>query len=224
MTRTLTSSQPSSKNRPGNSARSARSAANKAAHAELLAKVRADEKAKKAAAPKLAKPEAHPLKLKGGKEWDREKVFGHICERIASSTDSLTAILNAGYEGYVLPGYGLVQYWISSDPACEAAYLKAKEAQADFMGDEMIGIAEDGRNDYMERFDKDGTSLGFVLNGEHVQRSRLRIDTRKWLMAKLKPRRYGEKIEAPAESPHDAAEAVRQALAEIEQATAGTGK
>lgn len=33
------------------------------------------------------------------------------------------------------------------------------------------------------------------LNGEHVQRSRLRIETRKWLMAKMKPKKYGEKLD-----------------------------
>ncbi len=35
---------------------------------------------------------------------------------------------------------------------------------------------------------------GYKLNGEHVQRSRLRIDTRKWLAGKLKPKKYGDRI------------------------------
>jgi hypothetical protein len=42
-----------------------------------------------------------------------------------------------------------------------------------------------------------------MLNGEHVQRSRLRIESRKWLAAKLKPKKYGEKttIAGDAENP-----------------------
>ncbi len=36
---------------------------------------------------------------------------------------------------------------------------------------------------------------GYKLNGEHVQRSRLRIDTRKFLAAKLLPKQYGQHAE-----------------------------
>ena len=38
-------------------------------------------------------------------------------------------------------------------------------------------------------------SIEDVLDAEHVQRSRLRIDTRKWMAGKLAPKKYGEKIE-----------------------------
>lgn len=43
----------------------------------------------------------------------------------------------------------------------------------------------------MERQSDQGA--GYVLNGEHVQRSRLRIDARKWMAGKLRPKVYGEK-------------------------------
>ena len=33
------------------------------------------------------------------------------------------------------------------------------------------------------------------MNNEAVQRSRLRVDARKWLMSKLMPKKYGEKLE-----------------------------
>lgn len=46
----------------------------------------------------------------------------------------------------------------------------------------------------METYDRDGNALGYKLNGEHVQRSRLRIDARKWIAAKLKPKKYGERL------------------------------
>ncbi len=36
-------------------------------------------------------------------------------------------------------------------------------------------------------------SEGWQLNGEHVQRSRLRVDTRKWFLSKLAPKRYGDR-------------------------------
>ncbi len=45
------------------------------------------------------------------------------------------------------------------------------------------------------RLDKDGQAAGWQLNGEHVQRSRLRVDTRKWILSKLAPKRYGDKLQ-----------------------------
>jgi hypothetical protein len=47
----------------------------------------------------------------------------------------------------------------------------------------------------MERLDDDGKPIGWQLNGEHLQRSRLRVDTRKWIASKLKPKKYGDKVE-----------------------------
>ncbi len=60
------------------------------------------------------------------------------------------------------------------------------------MAEEIVEIADDGRNDWMEVMSKDGESIGWRLNGEAVQRSRLRVDARKWLMSKLLPKKYGE--------------------------------
>ncbi len=37
--------------------------------------------------------------------------------------------------------------------------------------------------------------VGWQVNGEHIQRSRLRIDARKWMASKLAPKKYGEKLE-----------------------------
>ena len=65
--------------------------------------------------------------------------------------------------------------------------------QADHFADEIIEIADDASNDWMERERKDGSTEA-VLNYEHVQRSRLRIDARKWLMARMAPKKYGDKI------------------------------
>ena len=61
--------------------------------------------------------------------------------------------------------------------------------------EEILEIADDARNDYMEKLDDSGNLLGYTLNGEHVQRSRLRIDTRKWLMSKQNPKVYGDKLD-----------------------------
>ena len=44
----------------------------------------------------------------------------------------------------------------------------------------------------MEHYDQKTGCVSWQVNGEHIQRSRVRIDTRKWLASKLVPRMYGD--------------------------------
>ncbi len=73
-------------------------------------------------------------------------------------------------------------------------YARAREMQADSHVDDMTDIADDGTNDWMERKNADGSTGDIVLNGEHIQRSRLRVDTRKWIAERMKPKKYGSKL------------------------------
>ncbi len=82
-----------------------------------------------------------------------------------------------------------------SDPGRSATefrtqYAHAREMQADTLFDEALEIADEASEDWTTA--KDGTR---VLDHEHVQRSRLRVDTRKWAAGKLAPKRYGDKIQ-----------------------------
>lgn len=145
------------------------------------------------AAPKAVTPK-HPLKL-NGQSWDKAKVMTILCQAIATSSASIATILAAGHEGNDLPSYSTVALWLASDTDLSEQYARAKEAQAEHMAEEMLDIADNAQNDWMERLDKDEQGIGWQLNGDHVQRSRLRIEARKWLMGKLKPKKYGEKLD-----------------------------
>ena len=74
-----------------------------------------------------------------------------------------------------------------------AQYARARDLGLDAIADELFDIADDGQNDWMERHGEGNE--GYTVNGEHVSRSRLRVDTRKWYLSKLAPKRYGEKLE-----------------------------
>lgn len=63
------------------------------------------------------------------------------------------------------------------------------------MAEEILDIADDATNDWMADNYDEGKTPGYELNGENIQRSKLRVDTRKWLMAKMKPKRYGDKLD-----------------------------
>jgi hypothetical protein len=62
------------------------------------------------------------------------------------------------------------------------------------MFDELNEIADDGSNDYMEKERQDGSSFT-VVDSEHIQRSRLRVDTRKWYLSKVLPKKFGDKVD-----------------------------
>ena len=70
-------------------------------------------------------------------------------------------------------------------------YTRARDFGLDAMADEILDIADDGSNDWMDIQTERGNNKT-VLDKEHVARSRLRTDSRKWYLSKLAPKRYGE--------------------------------
>ena len=82
------------------------------------------------------------------------------------------------------------------DEAFAAQYARARQIGYSVWADELMDVADDARNDWMER--EDPENPGWQFNGEHFQRSRLRIDTRKWMLAKMLPKVYGDKQEVTA--------------------------
>lgn len=117
-----------------------------------------------------------------------------ICLRTASCSFGLRKLCEMHDD---LPCSDTVYEWRYKYPDFSAQYAAAKLKQADFMAEEILEISDDGRNDWMEKLGEDGQGIGWQLNGEHVQRSKLRIDSRKWLAAKLLPKQYGAAAEEP---------------------------
>jgi len=81
--------------------------------------------------------------------------------------------------------------WAQSNDLLWGQYTKARETAADRIFDELMDISDDGTNDWMIR--EDPKNPGYAHNGESVARSRLRIDTRKWYLSKLMPKRFGDR-------------------------------
>jgi hypothetical protein len=57
-----------------------------------------------------------------------------------------------------------------------------------------LDIADDSSNDVTE-FDLGDGVITQKVNSEVVQRSRLRVDARKWMLGKMNPKKYGERLE-----------------------------
>lgn len=118
-----------------------------------------------------------------------QELADQVCARLADG-QSLRSICKDDD----MPAVVTVFKWIRENEGFAKQYARAKGEAADAMAEEILDIADDGTNDWMERHGKDG-SVGWELNGENIQRSRVRIDTRKWIASKLKPKKYGEKLE-----------------------------
>ena len=71
------------------------------------------------------------------------------------------------------------------------------------MADELLEIADDGRNDRIA--DEDGNER---TDHDVIARSRLRVDTRKWLLSKALPKIYGDKVQNEHSGPGGAPIAV----------------
>lgn len=113
-----------------------------------------------------------------------------ICARLADGESLRTICKDPD-----MPCKSTVFTWLRTIPEFRANYGVAKVECADAYIEEIIDIADDGTNDWMVANGKAG-ELAYKLNGEHIQRSRVRIDTRKWIASKMNPKKYGEKVEA----------------------------
>lgn len=121
-------------------------------------------------------------------EFSQETVE-RICERIADG-ESLRSICKSDD----MPACSTVFKWLATNEKFAEQYGRAREAQADAIFDEILDIADDGSNDWMVKNSADGENLGWRENGEALRRSALRVDARKWMAGKLRPKKYGDKL------------------------------
>ena len=116
------------------------------------------------------------------------ELAAEICARLAVG-DSMRKVCEADD----MPSRQSIFLWMRTYPEFSDQYALAKVEGAESYSEEMFDIADDGRNDWMEQLDRDGNVIGFKANGENIQRSKLRVDTRKWYLSKVMPKKYGEK-------------------------------
>jgi hypothetical protein len=156
------------------------------------------EAAKKKVAKKTGRPKGTGLFTK--------EVGDMICEQLAMGR-SLRSICRDP----AMPQESTVRTWLLNDPTFYAQYTKSRDIGLDAMADETMEISDNGSNDWMERHGEGAE--GWVINGEHVQRSRLRVDTRKWYLSKLAPKRYGDRLQVDQTRLEDhSAEEIKEAL------------
>ena len=122
--------------------------------------------------------------MAGGRPSDyTDELADRICSELSDGKSMRTVCSPDN-----MPDKATVFRWIRTRGEFRNQYARAKEESADALTDEMLDIADDTANDYIKTDEE-----GIRLNPENIQRSRVRIDTRKWLASKLKPKKYGDK-------------------------------
>ncbi len=138
--------------------------------------------------------EASPKPKKRGSNrllYTRE-IADEICTRVASGETLRQVCRTPG-----MPHEATVRGWaLENHDGFGLRYHQARDMLLETWADEIIEISDDGSNDWMKREGKDGEGSAYAVNNENVQRSKLRADNRKWLLCKLKPATYGERVSA----------------------------
>ncbi len=136
----------------------------------------------------MTKKKPAPKKRKKGRpSLYTDALAAKICRRLTEG-ETLRSVCR----DKAMPDKATVLRWLGDKTKADFRdqYAHAREMQADALVDEALEIADDASGDWAT--DKDGKK---VLHHEHVQRSRLRVDTRKWAAGKLAPKRYGDKVQ-----------------------------
>lgn len=111
------------------------------------------------------------------------ELANEICDSIASTSKGTKKLCK---ENTHWPCQDTLFTWLKIYPEFSEQYAQAKRCQIEIFIDEILEIADDTSQD---RVVNEGEND--ICNSEFIARSRLRIDTRKWLASKLVPKIYG---------------------------------
>lgn len=150
-----------------------------------------------------------------------EVVAARICERLATGRESLREICNDNG----MPSPDRVMAWVEfpdeeKRPGFVQRFIEARKIGWLLMGEDILDIADDNSNDIIKRKvrDRNGNIQEIdVENPLNIQRAKLKIETRKWLLSKVLPQVYGDKIEVKHDISEDMAARLVAAKARIDR-------
>ena len=126
-------------------------------------------------------------------EEEKIIIIDTICENIEKGMAFRDAIELEG-----MPNAKTFYAWIDDDNDKLQQYARATELRAEKIFEEILTIADNQEDDVYK--DKDGIE---IINHNVIQRARLRVDSRKWMVGKLSPKKYGDKIAVDLDDKRD---------------------
>ena len=114
-----------------------------------------------------------------------DNIFNHVCSQIEKGRALRNVLKDEN-----MPSTSTFYQWFDNNEDKAKQYARATEVRADIIFDDILSIADENTNDTF--VNDNGIE---VVNNDVIQRSRLRIDARKWVLSKLNPKKYGDKIQ-----------------------------
>lgn len=143
----------------------------------------------------MAKSAKKPAKKSGRSSTFSPAMADKICQRIAQG-ESLRAIC----KGKDTPAISTVFKWLADIKSFSDQYARAREEQAETLAGEIVAIA-DATPELEPVLDKDGNVVEMRLHPAYVAWQKNRVDARKWVASKLKPKVYGDKVQTEHSGP-----------------------
>lgn len=119
--------------------------------------------------------------------YTQEKIdecFDWIISEIESGKSLISALNTNG-----MPSTSTFYIWLDNEDDKSKRYARACEVRELLLFDEILTIADSQENDVIE------TDNGQITNHNAINRNRLQIDSRKWMLGKLNPKKYGDKVD-----------------------------
>lgn len=126
--------------------------------------------------------------MSGVPQYDRAALFPEVVARL-SAGEPLAQICRDEH----MPNRRTIYLWLEADEGAKAEFEVARDDGFDVIAADCLSIADDGSRDYAVQDDGEGGQR-IAIDHDHIQRSKLRIETRLKLLSKWDPRRYGDKI------------------------------
>lgn len=111
-----------------------------------------------------------------------QEVAQEFCERLAGGRTVAGVCRDPD-----MPHWNSIYNWMEAHPDFAVGVARAREVAASHIEAELLAIADETAFDTIE------TEQGPKANKEWIGRSKLRVETRQWLLQKTAPRLYGDK-------------------------------
>lgn len=116
----------------------------------------------------------------------RKKIVDFVCSEISEGKSLRSVLANNDN----MPGRNTFLEWMENDPVKANQYARAMEQRQEVIFEEILSISDDQEGDVIEN--EEGIE---VVNHNVIQRARLRVDSRKWMLGKMNPKKYGDKVQ-----------------------------
>lgn len=122
-----------------------------------------------------------PRKANGRPSSYSDEIADRICVELADGKSMRTVLAEDD-----MPAMSTVFQWLRKNEKFAEQYARAKKEAADAMAEDILSIAD---------------NAGYVITGmdksdnARVNVEKMKIDTRKWLMVRLLPKKYGDKLD-----------------------------